>query len=1159
MLHVVTGLFQPDLEQALASDLRSVTTPPSSPCLVLVPSESLRTHLKWTFCIEKGLPLFNVHLLTFHQLAARLLEEHGRQVTARLRGESFFREWVHQRLRKGDADFAGLNELASMPGGWAALWATLKDLKDARVDAGAVLEAFGQSPFSADRRLQAVIRLYRTWCEDQAHHALYDHDDVAVLALDLVSESSWLRQQTRIFYYGFYDLTQGQLDLFQTIVRQYPTTLYFPLLDQHPAFRFAQQFFDQHVRGLATGSIEHQVGTASPFRDLFDPSPESRSSKINVPGVTEESAEDGTGKEHCGLRIADFGLEIRNQKSTIKNPQSSPIQSCRLITVSGANDEIDVVAKEILALVQERRIPFHDIGVVGRTLTGYEDVLPRVFSAHGIPFQATLRRPLSQHPFSQTLLRLLGLRLLDSDRNATFDVLHSPFVNWQTFCPDLATPRPALWEQLSREVGIEQGLQERERLVRFFETGVPMPHKRGQGEDTIPGEEVRNLWHVLDRLTRLLDAFPEEAGWDVFTDQALALMDCVLTRPSTSIVDRGLGIVDWDPGRSIVDRGLEILDLKSEISNPQSKIHNPQPHVYQAVRECFAEIRALTDVSGPVRYAEFHSTLTRFMEERLVRNLSRAENGVRVVDAMAARGLSFRYLFVIGLTDHVFPRHIREDGFFRDSARRFLEEHLGFKIQEKTGGYDEEKLLFYLLMHAAREGVTLLAQRSDEEGRTTIPSWYLQEVERCVPGLAAVDVPRSALHKSQVMSYADEARWTPRERLVRHVLQRHEPVRAVAGKPAWWRMLESGLAALREQESDRPHLNAYDGVTGPLPEFWKGLALSATSLQRYATCPFQYFVRNVLGLHVSRPASRSQGPGALEVGTLLHEILGKWYDRLERHGWFARDAPPDVKPLGILKQVAETAFREFEQRNPVGPALLWEMRQEQIVAMLERIFEQDTRELGNEWRPILFEEPVKGEMPVKGAKGTTSLSMTGQLDRVDWSASRRRYRIIDYKFTGSSVMTDQALARAVVQGTRLQPLLYMELAGQGLPPLLEQKLGLGKDGQATVEGGPCAAPACEGVWFYVVAPRELSEDQGFAPVAFTAETRAGVAPQTETLMTTLVEGIRQGKFFIVPGRHCDWCDVRAVCHRTHPASARRAREDYRQIRAHRSVRRQQPK
>lgn len=1137
MLHVVTGLFHPDLEQALASDLRSFTAPPSPPCLILVPSESLRTHLKWTFCIEKGQPLFNVHLLTFHQLAMRVLEEQGSQVAARLRGESFFREWVHQRLRSRDPDLAGLNELASMPGGWAALWATLKDLKDARVDAGAVLEAFGQSPFSMDRRLHSVVRLYKAWCEDQGRHSLYDHDDVAVLALDLVSASSWLRQQAHIFYYGFYDLTQGQLDLFQVIVRHFPATLYFPLLDQHPAFRFAQQFFDRHVRGLATGSIEHKVETASLFRDLFDPSGESRSRKFDVPGATEEPVEDATGKEHCGLRIADLGLEIRNQKSTIKNPQST-IQSCRLITVSGANDEIEVVAKEILALVHEERISFHDVGVVGRTLAGYEDVLPRVFSAHGIPFQATLRRPLSQYPFPQTLLRLLALRLPDSDRNATFDVLHSPFVNWQTFCPDLAIPRPDVWEQLSREVGIEHGLRERERLIRFFETGVPMPHKRRRAEGTIAGEEVRNLWHVLDRLHQLLAVFPEEASWEVFTDRAMELMDRVLTSPSSDIVDFG----------------LRILDLKSEISNPQSKIHNqqsaiqnPQSEVYQSVRECFTEIRALADVSGPVQYAEFLSTLTRFIEDRFVWNPSQSGNRVRVVDAMAARGLSFRFLFVIGLTDHVFPRHIREDGFLRDSARRFLDVHLGFKIQEKTGGYDEEKLLFYLLMHAARDGVTLVAQRSDDEGRTTIPSWYLQEVERCMPGLVPVDVPRAMLHKPQARPYAEEARWTPRERLIRHLLHRRKPAPAAEGDPEWWRMLENGVAALRDQESDRSYLNAYDGLTGPLPEYWKGLAMSATSLQRYATCPFQYFVRNVLGLHVPGTTPRSRGLGSLEVGTLLHGILREWYGRLAEHGWFAQEAPSDFKPLGILKQVAESAFREFEQQNAVGPALLWEMRQEQIMNMLERILEQDKRELGHEWHPVLFEVPLKGEMPVRVVKGTMFIPLTGQLDRVDWSPSRRRFRIIDYKFTGSSVMADQQLARDVVQGTRLQPLLYMELAGQGIPPLLAQIPG---------QDGPVA---CDGVWFYVVAPGELSEEQGFAPVAFSTETRTAVASQVETMMTTFVEGIQQGKFFIVPGRHCDWCDVRAVCHRTHPASARRAREDYQQINAHRNVRRQQPK
>ena len=1114
MLHVVTGLFHPDLERALASDLRSFTAPPSPPCLILVPSESLRTHLKWTFCIENRRPLFNVHLLTFHQLALRMLEERGRQVADHLRGESFFREWVHQRLRKQGTDLAGLNELASMPGGWAALWSTLKDLKDARVDAGTVLEAFSQSPLSTDRRLQSVIRLYQAWCDDQNRHSLYDHDDVAVLALDLVSASSWLRQQAHIFYYGFYDLTQGQLDLFQMIVRQYPATLYFPLLDQHPAFRFAQQFFDQYVHGLATGPIEHKIETASPFQDLFDPSLASRSRKPDVP---HEPPAGGTD--------ANVVAAWRNEHESAGGNRAQGF--CRLATVSGANDEIEVVAKEILALVHERQIPFHDVGVVGRTLAGYEDVLPRVFSEHGIPFQATLRRPLSQYPFPQVLLRLLALRLSDPDRNATFDVLHSPFVNWQTFCPDLTTPRPDVWEQVSRQAGIEQSLREGERLVRFFETGVAMPHKRRQGESTIAGEEVRNLWYVLDRLTRLLDVFPEEASWEVFTDRALALMDCVLMSPSL-----------YQDAHAL--QGEDAVAVKGTVEFSR---------VYQAVQECFAEIRALTDVSEPVQYAEFLATLTRFLEERFVWNPSQPENGVRVVDAMAARGLSFRFLFVIGLTDHVFPRHIREDGFFRDSARRFLDVNLGFKIQEKTRGYDEEKLLFYLLMHAAREGVMLVAQRSDEEGRTTIPSWYLQEVERCMPGLSPVEVPRSVLHKPQAAPYADEARWTPRERLIRHVLHRHKPARATAWEPGWWQMMEKGLAALRVQESERPQLNVYDGITGPLPEYGKFLAihgLSPTSLQRYATCPFQYFAQDVLGLHVPRTTSPSQGVSALEVGTLLHGILKEWYGRLAQNGWFAQAAPADFKPLDILKQVADSVFRDFERQNAVGPALLWEMGQEQIMGILERTLEQDRRELGDEWLPVLFEVPLKGEMPVKGSKGTTLLPIAGQLDRVDWSPSRHRYRIIDYKFTGSRVMTDQELARSVVRGTRLQPLLYMELAGQGIPPLLEQPSG--QDGPVT----------CEGVWFYVVAPRELSEEQGFVPVAFSANTRDSVAPQLETMMTTLVEGIQQGKFFIVPGRHCEWCDVRPVCHLTHPASARRAREDYKQTHAHRDLRHQQP-
>ena len=102
--------------------------------------------------------------------------------------------------------------------------------------------------------------------------------------------------------------------------------------------------------------------------------------------------------------------------------------------------------------------------------------------------------------------------------------------------------------------------------------------------------------------------------------------------------------------------------------------------------------------------------------------VSAGTTGVQVLDAMAARGLPFRALFLIGLNEKVFPRFIREDAFLRDGARRILDETLGFKVDQKLTGYDEEALLATLLVGAARQRLYLLSQRADADGRPLAPS-----------------------------------------------------------------------------------------------------------------------------------------------------------------------------------------------------------------------------------------------------------------------------------------------------------------------------------------------------------------------------------------------------------------------------------------------------
>jgi hypothetical protein len=50
----------------------------------------------------------------------------------------------------------------------------------------------------------------------------------------------------------------------------------------------------------------------------------------------------------------------------------------------------------------------------------------------------------------------------------------------------------------------------------------------------------------------------------------------------------------------------------------------------------------------------------------------------------------------------------------------------------------------------------------------------------------------------------------------------------------------------------------------------------------------------------------------------------------------------------------------------------------------------------------------------------------------------------------------------------------------------------------------------------------------------------------------LAEGIRQGRFFIRRGEHCQHCDVAEICRKTHPPSLWRAENDP-LTRAHREM------
>jgi ATP-dependent helicase/nuclease subunit B len=527
---------------------------------------------------------------------------------------------------------------------------------------------------------------------------------------------------------------------------------------------------------------------------------------------------------------------------------------------------------------------------------------------------------------------------------------------------------------------------------------------------------------------------------------------------------------------------------------------------------------------------------------------------VQVLDAMAARGISFRALYVLGLNEKFFPRHIREDAFLRDGPRRFLDADLGFKIQEKLAGYDEEKLLFRLLCDAARHHLMLLYQRTDDAGRMLVPSGYLADI-RSQAGGTDVTVPRRLTKKFEEGTHYRIDRLTQVEAGIKFLLDRTVPHRLLNVMHPAGRLVERGLRVLRAQERGESRLGAYDGMTGPLEPFWvwlKSHGVSPTALQEYATCPFRYFAKQVLRLEPLVIPDIEEQIGPIELGVLAHGILRLCLQKLREQGYFTQPSRSTVELSVVLEEAARRVFDRFAGAHPVGFPLVWDLHRENLVGFLHDVLRDDLAELSAAgWEPVLFEEPMNGTVEVAGASGesgTESFPVVGRLDRVDWSASRNAYRIIDYKFKVSREpeTLDKNLALGAVRGLRFQPPLYLAIARAGVPARLKQE-------------GAEAASACAEVWFYYLASRwEHRDGQALTRASFPGDAwSSGLRGPLERVVSYVIEGIKSGRFFIYSDGYCDRCDYRLICRKTHQPTSWRARSDRALVKPHREIRRAQ--
>lgn len=1070
------GPFQPSLETAFLDRLKEKPPSLTRRVAVVSPSRLLSNRLQRLVVDTAGLSLLNIRFHTFHSLALEVSEAADWTDYTLVSDDLFHDKVVDALLDETDEGAPRGRPFKNMA---AAFRSSLRDLMEAGIDPGHFREHFPDL-LTDDADRSSFGRLL-----DMQERYLARLEELGVMPLtELVKRAaahirdgkpSNLSRYGEILYYGFYDLNGVQADFFAEVAKAFPVTLFFPYRKGHPGYRFIDRFFDLKIR--EAGGEEPPAELPAKVEDralhvvldaLFDPA-----KSFPLP----------RGEEKPSIIRHDM-TELLAQKAAAESETAGSIASSprlKVVAVSGARDEVWKAAKTILSLRESTPgLQFSDIGVVARTLEPYRALVSEVFEENAIPYATGTGEPLLRHPIAEVCLEFLTLRKRDFPSRAVMDVVESPYFRSYGFQGLSVGPQLiASWKALVGRLGVQGGWAQWQGKVmpwakKDFVLGREV--EPGESDSLVPKEDSAALWLFLDETHKRLDPSKDRRGWARMVEDARTLLQ-------------------------------EYFDVP---------LQGPDAEAWTKTLEALESLKVFDRLNTGESWNEFLDVL----EEKLRRtSLAAREDrgGVRVLDAMDARGESFKVLFLIGLKEGIFPRTVREDPLLRDSVRALLQNPAGYWIQPKAVGYDEERLLFTLAVSSASERVYCLYPRSDESGRAQVPSSYLRELCRAAAyDLEAADterVPRAPYAKlesvpPQVLS--------PKE--ISLLLARDEDDPLPFFDPLGLDAVSFKESLRRASEVNRAgEPGGQDGFVGPPSEYLDSLmtkGLSPRAMDILAACPFQFFMRYVAGFRPPEPASDRGTLTPMAQGDIYHRALHKFYKELWDTRYWSNATPP-LWTVVLDKAVEEVFGGTSWQEMGVYP-LVWYAAKQRTTEMLRRFVDRDMAAIRqNGLLPVYFEQSYAAAAPL----GVQGLKFSGRPDRVDWDPNAKKFRVVDYK----TRWRGKSLEDRVLDGKAHQPPVYLEI---------------------TTNSAPFSSSRSEalGAAYYVI---EADVEAGEKWVhEFSSQAWATLREQVLADIGRLYQQVEKGQFIITPdegiGGVCGRCSFSRACRKAHPATRRRA-------------------
>ncbi len=1077
-----------ELEQFLVQHIVGLkTVNPVNPVLIIVPSNGFAEYLQKTISKDYNLPFINVSILNLHAVALNIYREVNTKLDPVIFNTTFHSYLLKTIVQKTPTLFPLTGGTPATPGLWEALYSTIRDLTDAGINVNQLLDFYTEDKsYFVQHDFDKLLKLYEKYKNAITNLPITTPSKLFETVKTNVGKSNYIKKYSEIILYGFYDFTGLQLDFIRAL-NEHTNLTYFVVSNRKtPGLEFSETFQKSFIDGYATKT------------DIFNP-------------------QNGAQKPLLSKLLP----QIFSDSSTLSEPElpSYPENKLKIVTVSGARDEIWYIAKEILRLVETENYKFSDIAVVSRTLSDLGMLINEVFKENFIPYTTSVNDTILRYPLTKYCKQLLNLTKTDYPAETIIDVLSSPYFPKDKYAVSKNIPIDTeLCVDIIRRERIDRGWHQWEsRLLKKIKLISESKHKKSHAETKIVDYQIEHqqrlaLFKFLKDVNNFFASLPQESSWVKYIDSYQTFF--------TKFVDIS-------------------LFYKSD---------NIEKTVFDSLFSVLADLKWLDLINPTVELTEFVNNLDSTLSGCEIPLGNSNIDGVSVLDIMSFRGMNKKTVFIFGLQESVFPRVIHEDPFLHDITRKRIVDTVGEILHEKRAGYREEKLLFYNTISAATDKLYLIYQHADDEGRTVIPSHYITELQRRVENkIATININRRLFTKLDEIS-------SPKLGFTHNIYSLPElqiqairtetdiqPLKTIMTMGYDFFTTSMKLFKFQE-ESIFKTPTSYDGFTGKLDLYNSQLSngIWPTELVQFGKCPFAFFISRVLNLGNPDEPTEYTEIDNRDLGNIYHLILEQFYTTLDKtelkiplHPLLSKgDFKGDLQIKNIMDELEKTLttiFTKYDSAHIGVYPLVWLVKKNKIRQRVRIIIETDLARLREtNLFPSFMEQNIIAYIgeDVMGKEYKT-IPLIGRPDRVDVDAEHNRFRIIDYKLhkkIDTKIDTD-----AYRGGRALSLALYIKMVEQYI--MARYKISYPE--------------LVESSWILIEPKEDLTSNveqivNNLSPDFWTKYGESAVET-IQLFLNYIVNGI----FFIYPdndsgfGVNCNFCMYNTICRKNYYPVVRR--------------------